>query len=351
MIRNYLSWLVSVDLAGILAVSQNSLNILKGGVVTLDGLVISTVEEPLSLISNDDPGYETVRQVRSGIGARDKLDVHRRKISINESSSEHDPNYETLLPNATTQAKVPVKPRAQSRRFGDDEEDDGYSKITPGTSAGGGGGKNVTDHDGYSSIRNIPQTSSSVNDEEDEPGYSKIGGTAKANTSHGYASIDEAKKDQLEGYSTIAVGVVPGMMTKSISGTTTNSTLSPISPIGYFPAPSADSSSFSSNTSPSSEFSSSDVAAGRLQMEGNNYESLTSDDPNYETVRNLRITENPYELLENEVATPSAAVAGRKSEEDGETIDDKDCVTVSRTEGEVKVSPCDSPEVGDYFQV
>lgn len=297
-----------------------------------------------------------------------------RKISLNESSSEHDPNYETLLPNCTTTATVaqPVKSRPQSRRFGDDEEDDGYSKITPG----GGGQQPVvvlkkvtttsssTDNEGYSSIRAERKSiigsvdkDRGEDEEEAEPGYSQIGtATGAKQSTHGYASIDETKKDQLEGYSTIQP---PGIMTASITSvTTTNSSVSPISPIGYFPVPpSAETSSYSSNTSPSSEFSSSDVNLHRSQglvmlAESNNYESLTSEDPNYETVRHLRITENPYEVLENDLGTPGVVGGGLCEEVRAEG--NRDLVTVTKGEEEDrggKVSPSDSPEVGDYFQV
>lgn len=323
---------------GIHRVSQNSLDIIKGGVVSKEGLVIAAVDEPLSLLSNDDPGYETVRQVGG---------APVRKLSANESNSEHDPNYETLLPNATVTSQV--KPRPQSRRFGDDEEDDGYSKIRPGGVAHSQTPvvvikkatttSSCTDNEGYSSIRNVDAT-----EEEDEPGYSQIGTATKLSGGHGYASIDETKKDQLEGYSTISA--VP---TSTTSATTTNSSVSPISPIAYFPAPSADT-SYSSATSPSSE---SDVNMNRNS--GNNYESLTSDDPNYETVPHLRITENPYEVLENELSTPGAVV-GETVEDKREDVDGDDDFVVTTVKGAEKrdrgkVSPSDSPEVGDYFQV
>lgn len=317
-------------------------------------------DEPLSLISNDDPGYETVRQVDRHL----KLNSTERPVSINESSSEHDPNYETLLPNSTTSGTVsaPVKSRPQSRRFGDDEEDDGYSKIKAGGQQPVVVLKKVTttssctDHEGYSSIRNIPNEGGrggGREEDENEPGYSQIGIAAKLPT-HGYASIDEAKNDQLEGYSTI-----PGMMTTSVTSvTTTNSSISPVSPIGYFPAPSAETSSYSS---PSSEFSLSEMNLNRISAplaitEAHNYESLTSDDPNYETVRHLRITENPYEVLENEPGTPASVmpIMGASDREG------KDLVTIgirglevgaATSEDRTKVSPSDSPEVGDYFQV
>lgn len=348
-----------------LAVSQNSLNILKGGVAIVEGSTTSatTTDEPLSLLSNDDPGYETVRS--GGNGHKMSRSSSERKTSLNETSSEHDPNYETLLPNATVVVTLPAqaqpKPRPQSRRFGDDEEDDGYSKIKPGqppppatTNSSSSStvvvsASSCTDNEGYSSIRSDPQTimaSIDIEDEEeeeDEPGYSQIGTrkikSGKPNDSHGYASIDETKKDHSEGYSTIAAP--PSLMTMSTtSATTTNSSVSPISPIAYFPAPSGETSSYSSNTSPESEFCSIGSAA-LVVVEGNNYESLTSDDPNYETVRHLRITENPYEVLENELGTPGGI--GRMT-----TLGD---VEGSGGEDRGKVSPSDSPEVGDYFQV
>lgn len=352
---------------GILRVSQNSLNILKEGLV--EGPFIGTAsEEPLSLLSNDDPGYETVRQVGGILKA-----TSQRPTSINESS-EHDPNYEALLPNATVSgSSVGVK----SSRFGDDEEEDGYSKIRP---AGGGVvGRTKqssvgSDNDGYSSIRNIPNETITaridVADEDDEdgvdvelesteatePSYSRIGAVG-ASTVHGYASIDEAKKDRLEGYSTIAESST--LMTSSISGATTNSTVSPVSPINYFPVTSVGETT-TSYSSPSSELSSSELNLNRNSLllmttssEGNNYESLTSEDPNYETVRHLRITENPYEVLENELGTPGAAgeaitlmgicFESDRSEENGE--EDR------RVRGTDLKKVSDSPEVGDYFQV
>lgn len=320
-------------------------------------------EEPLSLLSNDDPGYETVGGSKASRAAR--------KVSMTETSSDHDPNYETLLPNATvvvapssSTVVQPNKPRPQSRRFGDDEEDDGYSKIKPGPTQLPAQGKkipsSVTDNEGYSSIRNIPQEISIDDEGEEEPGYSKIGATktnpVKATLNDGYASIDETKKDQLEGYSTIAPPVV--MTTSTTSNT--NSSVSPVSPIAYFPvATGAETSSYSSNTSPSSEFSSSEVNLNRnsgvllTEEVGHNYESLTSDDPNYETVvQHLRITENPYEVLENELGTPGAGLALTT---DGVVVVSRSTVEVVQervtTGGEGKVSPSDSPEVGDYFQV
>lgn len=308
--------------------------------------IITNAEEPLSLLSNDDPGYETVRPAPNTHHHHHHLKVtpqSERKISLTETSSEHDPNYETLLPNATL----------APQRFREDEEDDGYSMIKakpmppPPPPTGvilqkATTTSSCTDNEGYSSIRNVPAAAAAAEDEEEEPGgYSKIGSAAakKAVVVHGYASIDEAKKDHLEGYSTIAPPPLPVAMvasTTSVTSTTTSS-VSPVSPINYFPAPSADTSSYSSNTSPSSEFSSSDVNLNRLS--GNNYESLTSEDPNYETVRHLRITENPYEVLENDVGgTPVTATA---------TV--PDATTTAEESG--KISPSDSPEVGDYFQV
>lgn len=320
----------------------------------MDGLL---TEEPLSLISNDDPGYETVRQV----GGILKLNRAERPMSQNESSSEHDPNYETLLPNSIVVVPLKNNPR-RLVSAGDDEEEDGYSKIKPG-SASVLNTTTTSDSDGYSSITNIPNeriitTAIAVDEEEDEePGYSQIGGTAKKNA-HGYSSIEEAKRDRLEGYSTIGEN---GSVAAAVIATTTNSnsSVSPISPINYFPVTTTSvettQSSYSSNTSPSSEFSSTEVmnrnSTGLMLMmmsssgEGNNnYESLTSEDPNYETVRHhLRITENPYEVLENELGTPMVD-SGREEKPREETDH------VEKGDNR-KVSPSDSPEVGDYFQV
>lgn len=294
-------------------------------------LTVGTQEEPLSLISNDDPGYETVRQVGGIAASAIKGGQSTRTNSMNESSSEHDPNYETLLPNPSNTGRH--KPQPQSSRFGDDEEDDGYSMIRPaGTGAVGQAQPVVaiaSDNDGYSSIKDIP------NDEEDEPGYSQIGKNAK--DVHGYASIDETRKDRLD---------ASGGMTSSVSGTTTNSSMSPVSPISYFPAPSGETSTgLSASTTHSSEFSSTEVSLNRNSLmltssEGNDYESL-------ETVRHA---ENPYEVLQNELGTPAADTVFVV----GELIRASAVVEESGVENgrdRVKISPSDSPEVGDYFQV
>lgn len=90
--------------------------------------------------------------------------------------------------------------------------------------------------------------------------------------------------------------------------------------------------------------------------EGNNYDSLTSDDPNYETVRHLKTLENPYEMLENELGTPAALeVVGTQVVQvevnNLQPLENENCFETEGKGDKRKVSPSDSPEVGDYFQV
>uniref|UniRef100_A0A182IY44 Uncharacterized protein n=1 Tax=Anopheles atroparvus TaxID=41427 RepID=A0A182IY44_ANOAO len=286
----------------------------------------------------------------------------------------------------------------------------------------GGGNASAEDDDtdstpGYSSIKEK---------EDYDPGYSVISERKKPPLSHDYASITEDVKkrkpninnnlvpdEESDIYSSIphtasgtltlpspVASATPGAAS---SGTGTNDTADNITPYASIPerpnvgnplcATLSSSPGYSSisetRTTPSStdgdgdgSTSSPDQLIGynkhnntnttvtttnSLSRISSNYESLTGSesDPNYESVKYLNVTENPYERLHNEAG--GAAVVGsnasvRKSITNESLTTDSDTATPTPNIGAVTVAPPGrtagtpdsdgaAPAVGDYFQV
>uniref|UniRef100_A0A336LB76 CSON002858 protein n=1 Tax=Culicoides sonorensis TaxID=179676 RepID=A0A336LB76_CULSO len=255
-----------------------------------------------------EPGYEMLPE-RPTIS----LDPGYEVLKQNTNNSDYDPNYEVLRP-----------------------VDDGYARIMD---------KARQSH-GYSSIKNVR---SKVQGDDDDLGCSPLDGYAKigekkitninnnvviapnddnsefySNNSNNppYASLNEVKSNELHRRSFPTYATVQES-NGSITGhkTTGNS-------------PNYSTISETQKTTPSTEsFNSSE---NLLLPRPSDTASLTGSDtdPNYESVRYLNVTENPYERLHSEKTSPVSV---------GSVTDVK--ITVATPQNKLKT------DVGDFFQV
>lgn len=270
-------------------------------------------ERPININVETDPGYEILKQT---------------------NNSDYDPNYEVLRPIDDGYARIMDKNRASTnhayssiknvrRKIKDDDDDlgvsplDGYAKI---------GEKKQTN------INNNVVIASSIDDATSNY-YSNI--TNPNNPP--YASLNEVKQQHAKGnetnrrsfptYATVQEINVDAKISKS-NGTLTTTENSP----NYSTI--SETTTTTQKTTPSTESFTSDNIL--LQPRPSDAGSLTGSDtdPNYESVHYLNVSENPYERLHSEKASPVSV-----------SSNDAVKITVAQPPKQAK------HDVSDFFQV
>lgn len=309
-----------------------------------------------------DPGYETIPAEKNRNTYKDELlKKSRMSAPVGSLSEQLEPGYE-LLPdrpvNADSDHGYEILKQTNNSDYDPNYEvlrpiDDGYARIMDKNRA--------STNDGYSSIKNVR---SKMEDDDDDDlgvspldGYAKIG-EKKTNINNNvviestleetnfyssitnpnnppYASLNEVKQQQqhrtdnetnrrsFPTYATVQEINVDAKISKSNGTLATTAENSP----NY----STISETTTQKTTPSTESFTSDNIL--LQPRPSDACSLTGSDtdPNYESVRYLNVTENPYERLHSEKASPVS-------------VGSNDAVKIT-------VAPPQKHDVTDFFQV
>lgn len=273
-----------------------------------------------------DPGYETIPAEKNRNTYKEDLKKARMSAPVGSLSEQIEPGYEILPARAEHVDSDPgyeILKQTNNSDYDPNYEvlrpiDDGYARIMDKY--------RTSTNDGYSSIKNVRRKIGEDEDDDDDlgvsplDGYAKIGAKKQTNINNNvvidatldddntsnlyssltcnpnnppYATLNEIKTDSSRSsfptYATVQEIDAP----KMANGTTENS-----------PNYSTISETTTQKTTPSTDSFTSDNIL--LQVQPSDAASFTGSDtdPNYESVRYLNVTENPYERLHSEKASP-----------------------------------------------
>ncbi|XP_063704704.1 uncharacterized protein LOC134834091 isoform X2 [Culicoides brevitarsis] len=234
-----------------------------------------------------DPGYETIpaeKHRKSDLKQNARMSAPVGSLTTTKIEIQEEPGYEILLQPST----VAVDPGYEIlKQANNSDYDPNYEVLRPVD-------------DGYARIMDKYR---SQNDEDDDLGVSPL---------DGYAKIGEKKQTNIN--NNVVVAPVDDDATSNLYSSLTNPPYASLNEVK--------SNSIAQNTAtPSTE---SFTSSENNLLRPCDASSLTGSDtdPNYESVRYLKVTENPYERLHSEKTSPVSVESGEKSENAQKNVSD-----------------------------